>query len=177
MNLRQISSLREMPVVDLESGDLLGHIDGWVISPRDQRVAAWRLKKTRLWQTMPVIITADIAEYGPRMVVARTRDTIIAPSEVVGLPELIAQKMSVVGFEAKTVTGQVLGRVNDLVFDTVTSSIQQYYIRPKTLAGLWQTDLVLPASKVVTITAGQVLFSDNTTPVAMTAPKEQTQTA
>ena len=177
MNLRQISSLREMPVVDLESGDLLGHIAGWVVSPRDQRVAAWRLNKTKLWQTSPVIITADIAEYGPRMVVARNRDTVIAPSEVVGLPELIAQKMTVVGFEAATTAHRVLGRVTDLVFDVVTSQIQRYYIRPKALVSLLQTDLVLPASQVAQIEANRVIFSDDATPIPSTVVQEQTQTA
>ena len=171
MNLRQVSNVRDMPVLDLEAGAPLGRVVNWVVNPRDQRIAAWLLNKSRLLQAQPAIVPADIAEYGPHMLVARDRQTVIAPSEVVGLPELITNQMSVVGFRATTDQGQILGTVTDIIFDTISAQIQTYYIRPQTLTGLLQNDLVLPASRVTKIEPKRVVFGAD----VVSPPPVQTQ--
>src|SRR3989344_284570 len=177
MNLRQISSMKEGPVLDLETGDLLGHIASWVIHPRDQRIAAWLLGRNKLFQAPLAVVTADIAEYGPRMVVVRDSQPVIRPDEVVGLPELITARMVVVGFQATTVQGRVLGSVADLVFDTISSQIQQYYIRPQSMAGFLQNDLVLPANQVTRIESNRVVFSEGVEAIPIVNPRKQVQTA
>ena len=177
MNLRQISSIKDIPVLDLETGDLLGHITNWAIYPRDQRIVAWILNKNKFFRAPTAVVTADIAEYGPRMVVVRDRQSIIRPDEVVGLPELVTAKMTVIGFQATTIQGRILGIITDLVFDTISSQIQQYYVRPQSMAGFLQNDLILPASKVTRIESNRVVFYEDVETLPVMAPQEGIQTA
>lgn len=176
MNLRQISTIKDMPIMDLETGDALGQIVSWAIHPRDQRIVAWLLGKQKLFQAPLAVVTADVAEYGPHMVVVRDRQVLIKPDEVVGLPELITNKMVVVGFRAVTTQGRPLGVVTDLVFDTIGSQIVKYYVRPHAMAGFLQPDLVLPANQVSQIQPDQVVFADDVTPISVATPQKQAQT-
>lgn len=163
VNLRQISAIKNMPVLDLETGVVLGRVVSWVVHPRDQRIAAFLLDKTFPFQKWPVIVPADIAEYGPRMIIARSREVIIVSQEVVGLPELIKQKTTFTGFGAETISGKILGRVSDLAFDTITSRIQKYHIRPHGLASAVRNELILPANKVIKIQKKHLIFPDDIT--------------
>jgi len=163
VDLRQVNTIKDMPVLDLETGTVLGRVVSWIIHPRDQRVAAFLLDRSFPLQKWPVIVPADIAEYGPKMIIARNKDVIIPSQEVIGLPELIKHKMTITGFKAETASGKTLGIVGDAVFDTITSRVQKYYIRPRGLTGVIKSELVLPASKVVSIQKRRLIFADDVT--------------
>ncbi|MFH0905604.1 MAG: PRC-barrel domain-containing protein [bacterium] len=161
MNLRQISTVHDMPVLDLETGEVLGRVVSWAVNSKEQRVAAFLLNKTSFFRTWPVVVPADIVEYGPHMVVARDRNSIIAPREVVGLPELIAAKNTLIDFRAETESGETLGTVKDFLFDTIGSRIQKYYIGPVLPLGQPHHELVVPASQVISIEGGKIIFADS----------------
>lgn len=175
MDLKQISTIGDMPVLDLETGSVLGRVVNWVVHPKDQRLAALLLDRSFLFQKWPVIVPADIAEYAPRMIVARDKEVVIAAQEVVGLPELINRKLSLTGFRAETDKGKVLGTVSDFVFDTITSRIQKYHIQPNRLTGGLHGGLILPASKVVGIKKRRLVFADDVTASRATIREERAQ--
>ncbi len=164
-----------MPVLDLETGTVLGRVVSWVVSPRDQRIAALLLDRTFPLQKWPVIVPADIAEYGPRMIIARSQGVVIASQEVVGLPELIKQKITFTGFQAETTSGKVLGKINDLIFDTTTSRIQKYYVRPHGFAGAIRNELILAANKVLNIQKHRLIFSDDVASPESVPARKSTQ--
>jgi uncharacterized protein YrrD len=158
MNLVQITELAGRPIIDLDSGDVLGQVESWVISPRDQKVLAYVLQRQGWLAPLRVLLTMDVAEYAPRMLVVRDREALIEPREVVGLSELINAKMTMVGFTAEDAQGKKLGCVEQVVFDTVTSLIHRYYIQPAGLRGAIEQNLVLGRHQVVKIENQRVVF-------------------
>jgi len=176
MSLRRVSDIYQLPVLDLETGEMLGQILSWVVTPLQQRVVAFLLTKPTLWHKAKVLVPADIVEYDPKMIVVRNYECVIQPSEVVGLPELLDERMEITGFRAETETGKLLGTVTDFVFETVGSTIQQYCVKPPTLMGALQSEWILPAGKVVKIEKHRLVFADNILSATKLAARQQTQT-
>ena len=176
MNLRTINSIKDMPVLDLETGAVLGRVVNWAVHPKEQRVAAFLLGKILPIHAWPVIIPADIVEYAPRMIVARNREVIIRPQEVVGLPELIDQRINLISFQAVAESGKPLGKVVDFTFDTLTSQIYSYDVAPRT-TNLLSDTLILPANRVVKIMGRKIIFTDDAHLARIPLTDKQTQTA
>ena len=165
-----------MPVLDLETGEILGQVIDWMVQPVQQKIVAYILTQPTLWRKAQVIVPTDIVEYGPRMVVVRDKDALIAPDEVVGLSELLRDQANLVDFRAETESGKLLGTVKDFVIEIIGSTVQQYCIQPPTLMGSLQGEWILPANKVVRIEQHKIIFPDNVLAGVNSAVQQQTQT-
>lgn len=176
MNLRRITDIHQLPVLDLETGEMLGEVVSWVVSPAQQKLAAFTLTKFGTWQKMKVVVPADIVEYAPKMIVVQSQAAVVAPDEIAGLAEFLKNRMELTGFRAETETGKLLGTVSDFVFDIIGSTIQQYYIQPPTILGRLASDWILPASRVVRIEKNRLVFPDDILTVIKLAAQQQTQT-
>ncbi len=176
MNLRRITDVHQQPVLDLETGEMLGSVFGWVVNPASQKMVAFTLAKLGGWQRTKVIVPADIVEYAPEMIVVQSQNAVIVPEEVAGLAELLDKHLELIGFRAETKSGKLLGAVSDVVFDTITSTIQQYYIQSLSIVGTITSNLILPANRVVRIEKRKIVFPDDILAVTTIVPYEQTQT-
>ncbi len=176
MNLRRITDIHQLPVLDLETGEMLGEIVSWVVSPIQQKLVAFTLTKFGAWQKMKVVVPSDIVEYAPKMIVVQSQTAVIAPDEIAGLTELLDNRMELTGFRAETETGKLLGVVSDFVFDTIGSTIQQYYVQSPTILGTLNSDWVLPANRILRIEKNRLVFPDDILTVTKPAVQQQTQT-
>lgn len=161
MSLRRISEIQQLPVMDIESGEILGEVVSWTIQPTAGKIAAFILERPRLWKKAQVIVPPDIIEYGPRMVVVKNIEAVVEPDEIVGLPELLTRPIAVVGFLALTESGKILGRVTDFVFEIISSTIQQYYVQPPGGLDSWRGEYILPAGKLIRIEKDHLVFPDD----------------
>jgi uncharacterized protein YrrD len=176
MNLRRITDIHQLPVLDLETGDMLGEVVSWIINPLQQKLAAFTLTNFGVWQKMKVIVPIDIVEYAPKMIVVQSQSAVIVPDEIAGLLELIDSRMELTGFRAETENGKLLGTVSDFVFDVIGSTIQQYYIQPSTILRTIKSDWILPANRVIRIEKNRLVFPDDILIVTEPATQHQTQT-
>ncbi len=176
MNLRHITDVHQQPVLDLETGEMLGHVSSWVINPASQKVVAFTLTKLRGWQGTRVVVPADIVEYAPEMIVVQSQNAVIVPDEVAGLAELLDKHLELIGFRAETESGKLLGVVSDVVFDTIASTIWQYYIQSLSIVGTMTGNLILSANRVLRIEKRRIVFPDDILVVTTVVPCEQTQT-
>jgi uncharacterized protein YrrD len=176
MNLRRITDIHQLPVLDLETGEMLGEVVSWVVNPIQQKLVAFTLTKFGMWQKMKVVVPADVVEYAPKMIVVQSQTAVIVPDEIAGLAELLDSRTELTGFRAETETGKLLGVVSDFVFDVIGSTIQQYYIQPSTILGAIKSDLILPASRVIRIEKNRLVFPDDILTVMEPATQHQTQT-
>lgn len=158
LNLRPTSSLENMPVLDLETGAVLGRVLDLVFNPAKQKLMAFVLNRGNMLMQAQVLVPTDIVEYGPKMILARNRAAIIHPKEVVGLPELMKKSFSIIGLIAETENGKTLGKIDNLDIDTVGSYIQRYHISPSLVAGLTQPDLLMPANRFVGMKKNRMIF-------------------
>ncbi|RLC37695.1 hypothetical protein DRH29_01235 [candidate division Kazan bacterium] len=176
MSLRQISTIQNMPILDLETGEVLGRVVNWVIKTKEQRLAAFLLDKTSPFKSPQVIVPADIIEYGPNMIVARDRASIVSPKEIVGLPELISKKYVLVGFKAETENGTKLGHIEDFTFDTISSEVRTYYIGPGGAVGIFGNSRIIPSEQVIRIQSGKVIFTNDVIKPKTESAKKQVAT-
>lgn len=174
LNLRPISSLENMPVLDLESGAVLGRVLDWVFDANKQKLVAFVLNRGGMLNPPEVLVPTDIVEYGPRMIVARNQSAIIHPKEVVGLPELMKAHANLMGYIAETETGKVLGKIDNLDIDTVGSHIQRYHVRPSLVASITQPDLLIPANKFVRLQKNRIIFTADADKITVETKTEST---
>ncbi|MDD5605962.1 MAG: PRC-barrel domain-containing protein [Patescibacteria group bacterium] len=175
LNLRPISGFANMPVLDLESGAVLGRVLDWIFDVPKQKLVAFVLNRGSVLAPAQVLVPTDIVEYGPKMILARNRNALIHPKEVVGLLELMKLHPNLLGLTATSVEGKLLGKINDCDIDTISSIVQRYHIGAP-LVALTQPDLLLPASRFVRTDKGRIIFDVSTQPTKTLAESQQTQT-
>lgn len=175
MSLRRISDIQQMPVLDLETGEILGQVLDWYVSPAQQRIVAYLINRPTLWKKAEVIVPADITEYAPKMIVVRDQDVLIDPTEVVGLASLMSVNMNLIGFRAETEAGKLLGGVVDFTIEVTGATIQQYEVKAPTLIGALQNNLLLPASRVLRVESHRLVFPDNVLATTEVVRQQQTQ--
>jgi uncharacterized protein YrrD len=83
-------------------------------------------------------------------------DSLIEPTEIVKVDEILKKKIKILGAKAETESGKRLGRIEDFVFETQTRLMVKIYIR----GGLFLPSLILPAEGIVKIEKGRVVFAD-----------------
>jgi uncharacterized protein YrrD len=175
MNLRRISDIHYTPVLDLETGEMLGQVVDWAVFPAQQKIAAYILSQPTLWRKAQVVVPADIIEYGPRMIVVRDSQSVIAADEIVGLPGSLQAKVNLLNFRAETESGKLLGTIADFTIEITGATIYQYYVNPPMLTGMIQGEWILPASKVIRIDQQRVIFPDSVLAGMKLAAQQQTQ--
>ena len=174
MGLRQISDIHQIPVLDLETGDILGQAVDWVVDPAHQKIAAYVLSPGTLWHKTEVIVPVDIVEYGPKMIIVRDQQAVITPDEIVGLPELLRNKVRLRGAKVESESGKNLGVVEDFTIEIIGSTIQQYYIQSATLIGGLANTWVVSADKVIRVEQHKIILPD-TIESGVPVTQQQTQ--
>lgn len=147
--------------MDLETSQAIGEIIDWIINPEEKKITALAIKQPGLFSSTKVITTTDIIEYGPGIVVVRNQNAVIKPSEVVRLKKLIKSKYRVIGSRVETRSGKILGTIEDLLFETIDSTIQKIYIKPGILGILSRPDIIVDADKIIQIEPTRVVVQDD----------------
>lgn len=159
--LKPISEIMGARLVDLDNSQTLGNVINWVINPDAKKISALMVKPAGMFSRSLAVATLDIIEYGPKIVVIKNSTALVPPSEIVHLPKLLRHKQRVVGSPVVTSAGKKLGSVEDILFETIDSTIQKIYVRPGILGILQQSDLIIPADKIVTIAPNKIIVQDD----------------
>jgi len=159
--LKQITQLPGSKLVDLENGDTIGEILNWIIDPDNKKISALVVKEAGLLRPAKVISTIDVIEYGPSIVVVRNQGAIVNLQEVVRLKKLNKYKNKVLGGKIITASGKNLGVAEDLLFETMDSSIQKIYIKSPLINILNKPDIIISADKIIEIKPGEITVQDD----------------
>lgn len=171
--LKPISEVLGARVVDLDDCSALGTVSNWVINPDKKQISALLIKPAGVFTRTLAIPTIDIVEYGPKMIVIKNHSALVNPGEILHLPKLIRKKHRVIGNIVITVSGKKLGTVEDLLFETIDSTLQKIYITSGILGILSQPDLIIGADKIVSIEQKKIVVQDDSNleqPVKEVAP-------
>ncbi|OGB74205.1 hypothetical protein A2V68_00310 [candidate division Kazan bacterium RBG_13_50_9] len=159
--LKPISEIVGAKLVDWEDSQTIGEVTNWVIDPDRKKISALIVKLAGLWRGLSVVTTIDVVEYGPGMVIVRNANAVVTPGEVAGLPQLLKTKHHVIQSRVETQSGKLLGKVEDLLFETTDSTIQKLYIKPSGLSLLSLPDLVVGADKIARIEPRRIVVFDD----------------
>ncbi|MBI4175042.1 hypothetical protein HY523_00310 [Candidatus Berkelbacteria bacterium] len=151
--LIQATQLHHSQIVADEGETLLGKVQQPIFDPQLGILVGFVVQKPG-WLTKPGLLSAvDVIECEPGLLTVRTADSIIEGDELPRLVDLLQEKISILGQRAETEAGKFLGRVDDLLLDTLTWQITKYYLR-----GLVNQQII-PSRFVSRITRQAVIFS------------------
>lgn len=158
--LKAISEVIGSKLVDLDKSQTIGEVVNWVVNPAERKLSALIVKPTGIFTKTMVVTTTDIVEYGPQMVVVKNQAAVVAPEEVAGLPQLLKSRHRVMGERVETAGGKLIGRVEDVLFETTDSTLQKFYIKPTLLGLVTRPDVIIGIDKVVRIEPRRLVVSD-----------------
>lgn len=134
-----------------------GAIDRIIIDPADGLVRALGVRPPGLFTKEAYLATTDIMTVVREGVVIRDAEQVTDLDELIRVQEILKQKTPIIGQPAKTVGGQQLGRVDDLLVDLDLWMVTKYYLRALL------DERILPADQVHSITKQAVIFLDQPT--------------
>jgi uncharacterized protein YrrD len=157
------SQLKKCPVITPAKGKV-GELGDVIIDPENGKLLGFKIKKT-LINPIQVVSISDIMALDPRVVIINSEESIIAPEEIIRISEVLKKKYKIIGAKATTESKSNLGKVEDVVIDSETSSIVRFYLK-----GLVRSR-ILPTEYVIEIKPKQIIFSDkvNNAPIASEA--------
>lgn len=159
--LKAISEVVGSKLVDLDKSQTIGEIANWVINPDERRLTALIVKLPGLFGKTMVVTTNDIIEYGPRMVVVKNQNAVIPPDEVSGLPKLLHVRYRIIGERVETKSGQSIGQVEDVLFETANSTLQKFYVKPGLLGLISRPDVIIGIDKILKIEPRRIVVHDD----------------
>lgn len=158
--LKAISEVVGSRLVDLDKSQTIGEVTNWVINPDERKLSALVIKLTGLFAKTLVVTTVDIVEYGPRLVVVKNQLAAVPPDEVAGMPKLLKSRFHLLGGKVQTKSGKLLGRIEDVMFETTDSSLQRFYIKPPLLGLITRPDIIIGIDKIIKIEPRRIIVND-----------------
>jgi uncharacterized protein YrrD len=152
--LIQATQLHHSQVVADDGETLVGKAEQLIFDPSSGTLVGFVVQTTG-WFSQPGLLSAvDSVDCGPGLLAVRTAESIGELAELPRLADLLKQKIPILGQRAETEAGTFLGRVDDLLIDTLSWHIAKYYLR-----GLVNQQIV-PSNLVARITRQAVIFVD-----------------
>lgn len=159
--LKAITEIGNSRVIDFDNNRTLGTVSNWVINPEERKISALLIKRAGFLKPILAISTVDIIEYGPKLVIVKNESSLVEPTEVVSLPKLIRHRHRVLGNPVFTQSNKYLGKVSEILFETIDSTIQRIYVEPSFLGALKQPDLIISADKITEITPKKIVVQND----------------
>lgn len=138
-----------LPVLDEETGDLLGELGGILINPDTGVIEGFFVG--------PLFLAGvDIIHWGLRVVV-RSADVLGPLDERIRLQAIASGNRSVLGQAMVTESGKRLGTCRDVQFNTVDFRLEWLFPRR-----FWRWGVGVPASQIVEVRDDAIVLRDST---------------
>lgn len=166
MHVRLLPSLG-MPVVEDDTGDFLGELGGLLIDPDKGKIEGiFILVRGFFSGTEYFCLSDDIVRIGTRIGI-RSADAVSLPEEFMRLQTLFADPRTILGQQIRTKSGRIIGRCDDLQFNTKSFRLEWMFPRR-----LWRWGVALPASEILEVLPDAIIVRDTVLP----EPERATET-
>lgn len=152
--------LDNCPVMSLQTGGELGTVTEPIIDPRDLRIVAFYVVGPLLADSLSVLHTEDIREYGSLGMIVNDSDDIMAVSdELVRLKQIIDYKFSLIGMRVVDTQRKKLGKVSDYVVDSTSFLITKFSVKAPLLGGVGRSDLLIGREQIREINNDEIVVA------------------
>jgi sporulation protein YlmC with PRC-barrel domain len=149
-----------MPVLDDETGELLGTIIGAVIHPDRGIIEGFFVRLPRLFPGQPLFLgTNDILHWGTRITV-RHADVLGPIDDRIRVQELLAQNRPLLGQMIVTDSGRTLGRCVDVQFSTTDFRLEWLFPRR-----FFREGIAVPVSQIQEVKPEAIIVRETNEPV------------
>lgn len=152
----QASQILGLPIVELETSSKIGEVAKIIIDPKLVKIAGFLVAQGSWWFTKKLLLSEsdilDIDKYG---IVTNSCENLIMPEEVFKINKILEKKISIFRQEARTKSGQYLGKISDFTIEEKSGYVAKFYIHG------WLEEKIISREKLIKVTPKKIIFEDD----------------
>jgi len=152
-----IKNLINAPVMSLQTGQPLAHIDSAIVDPRNLKIVAFYVSGPLVDFSPAVLFATDIREFGYLGAIIDSTDKILPIDDLVRLQEVIDFGFSMDGLRVIDEHKTKLGRVENYTLDPESFFIQQIYAAPTFLKSFGITNLTISRNQIISVDNSSII--------------------
>lgn len=145
------STLKDAPIMGLQSGAEIAHIKQPIIDPATLAILAYEVEGQSLDGDPWILRIADVRELSDIGFIVDSADELVHPEDIIKLNDIYNLHFHVVGKNVTDEKRRKLGKVIDFTIETGNFVIQQLTVRRPFLKSLNDTELLIHRSQIIEI--------------------------
>lgn len=158
--LQLSGALLNRPVLSLRTGTRVATTTQAIINPNNLKVEGFYCQDSMQRKKVLVLLYQDIRDLIPQGLVVNDHDTLVEPSELVRLQDILQLSFLLIGKQVVTISGEKLGKVADYATETTTMYVQKLYVTQSLLKHLTDGNLGIDRTQIVEITNRKIVVQD-----------------
>ena len=164
--LINFSSLLNQKIISLDIKLPVAYVKDIIVDPKNGNFLAFLVKKN-IFAKKQVITSTDIVGILKNAIVISDENRIIDPSEVIRISHIYPKKIRIFRNWAKTRSGKMLGRVDDVILSTNPLAITKYFINGSACNFCFMNlfrhrdDRLITQNDIYKITKNAIIVKDN----------------
>jgi sporulation protein YlmC with PRC-barrel domain len=146
-----------IPLMSLQTGGPVAETAEPIIDPRQLYITAFYCEGPFLDTKPSVIYTTDIREVSDLGLIIDSSDTIMDPTDLLRLQEVIGFEFELIDTPVVDDRGQKLGKVIDYATDMHTFMVQKLHVRPPLMQSFGAAELMIDRAQVIEVTNKQIV--------------------
>ena len=160
----QIKNLLNQPVLALETKSKIGTTSNIVVNPENGLLVAFIVKAGFLG-TQKLLSYKDIREIRADCLIVDNEDRLVELKELPRVANLIKKKISILNCNVKTQKGEWIGKIEDLLVDSISYKILKYYVQGFVFDFhfpffCFKEDRIIPCDKIIAIKPKVVIIKE-----------------
>ena len=145
------------PVMSLQTGAELAHVNSLLIDPRDLTIAAYVLDGQSLDVRPSYLRPADVREISTIGLIVDSSDEFILADDVIKIKQVIDFEFTLIGIDVVDDKRHKLGKVHGYSIDGESFCIQQLMVKRPLLKSFNETELIIHRSQVLEVSDERIL--------------------
>jgi len=143
--------LLNVPLMSLQTGGAAGKTTKPIIDPRRLNIVAFYCEGPHIDIHPAIIHAADIREFSSIGMIIDSADSIMSPSELVRLQEVLAFRFELEGKLVIEEGGRKVGKVINYTVDPVTFYVVKLHVKPTFLHSFSSAEVLIDRSQIKTM--------------------------
>ena len=167
------SKLLDAPVLSVQAGAPIAHINGAVVDPDTLKIIAFRLGGPLVNRSSANLLDVkSIREYSRYGFVIDDIDELITSTDVIKIQHVIELNFSLIDLRVKTKKGTKLGHIQDFTVTSEDFIVQQIIVKRPLVKSFVDPNLTISRKEIVEITDYEVIVKDEEKTLKKRAEKE-----
>ncbi len=157
--LRFIKEYVDVPIMSLRGGRRISSTLEPVINGNKLRIEGLYCED-RASGVDKILLTEDVREFSDVGIIVDSEESLMDPSDLVRLEEVLEMNFSVIGKRLVTQSGKKLGHVEDYAIDDTTFKIEKIYARPTALKTFSINDYIINRRQIASVNHDEIVVKD-----------------
>ena len=153
-----------LPVIDVETGKVLGRVNRFILDPRARRVVALVVTSGPWAREEQVLLWEKARGVGPAAITVAGSQALSPAAHLPQLQPLLRRQVRTYGARVLTEDGTFLGSVEELVLDPATGQVVELLLASSGLRARLRPPLALAAASVVVMGEDAVVAREGSRP-------------